>query len=84
MPQVEFSSATLDEAIEFLRRKSQNLDPEKTGVNIILQGNAKSATARLTLSLREVSIWDALNYCAQLAGLQLKESESAIILLPAD
>ena len=84
VPQVEFSSATLDEAIEFLCRKSQNLDPEKTGVNIILQGNAKSASARLTLSLREVSIWDALNYCAQLAGLQLKESESAIILLPAD
>ena len=84
LPRVEFNGATLDEAMQFFRRKSQDLDPEKTGVNIVVQGNAKSAAATLTMSLKQVPLWDALNFAAQLAGLQLEESESAIILLPAD
>jgi general secretion pathway protein D len=37
IPKVDFKDATIREAVEFLVKKSKELDPESTGVNIVLK-----------------------------------------------
>ena len=37
IPRIELQEATVAEAIEFLRLKSRQLDPEGVGVNIVLK-----------------------------------------------
>ncbi len=82
LPQVQFSEATLEEAIEFFRVKSRALDtsePEvsKRGVNIVLKD---SFAGKITLDLKEVPLMEALKYTASLAGLELQIGDNAVIL----
>lgn len=84
LPQVEFSGATIDEAVEFLQVKSRQFDPDKKGVNIVLKKSQVKNTALLTLSLKSVPLWEALNYVSELAEMTVEVGESAIVIQPAD
>ncbi len=81
LPKVQFQEATLTEAVEFLRVKSRELDPEKKGMNILVKpgGNPND---RITMQLKDVPAYEALRYCAEIAGHQLSASENAFILSP--
>lgn len=79
LPFVEFRDATVEEAIEFFRTKSLAHDPDKKGVKILLRGDAKSAP-KLTLSLKDVPLMEALRYTAELAQLQLKAAPDGLVL----
>lgn len=80
LPTVEFRDATLAEAIEFIHIKSRDLDPGKTGVNILLKGDG--GTAKITLSLKNVPVSEALRYCAELANHEISASDNAFVLTP--
>ncbi len=80
LPSVEFRDATLVEAIEFIRAKSREHDPDKKGVNILLKGDG--GTAKLTLSLIDVPVPEALHYCAELANHKLSADEDSFVLTP--
>lgn len=71
LPSVAFQNATLEEAVNFLRTKTQQLDPEKQGINIVVNIPKETATGRLTLNLKDVPLSEALSYVAQLMGLTL-------------
>ncbi len=82
LPQVQFSEATLEEAIEFFRVKSRALDtsePEvsKRGVNIVLKDGF---VGTINLDLKQVPLVEALKYTASLAGLELQIGDNAVIL----
>lgn len=81
LPKVQFQEATLTEAVEFLRVKSRELDPEKKGLNILIKpsGNPNN---RITMQLKDVPAYEALRYCAEIAGHQLSVGENAFILSP--
>ena len=79
-PSLEFRDATVTEVADFLRIKSQQLDPSKAGVNLVLKPDAAVASAKITLSLKNVSLSDTLKYVAALAGLELKADDSALVL----
>jgi hypothetical protein len=81
LPKVQFQEATLTEAVEFLRVKSRELDPEKKGLNILVKpgGNPND---RITMQLKDVPAYEALRYCAEIAGHQLSAGENAFILSP--
>ena len=81
LPQVEFRDATLDEAIAFIRAKSRDVDPDKKGVNILVKPGGKDA--KLSLSLKQVPVNEALRYIAELANHQLTLEGNAFILTPA-
>ncbi len=81
-PKIEFQDATLFEALEFLRIKSKELDPEKKGINIIAVKSKAADDAKLTLSLSDVPLSVALRYIAELAGMQIKTDEHAYLLMP--
>ncbi|MBK8092403.1 MAG: hypothetical protein IPK32_10625 [Verrucomicrobiaceae bacterium] len=81
LPQVEFQEATLDEAISFIRIKSRDADPAKQGVNILLKPGG-GANAKITLSLKNVPVNEALRYIAELTGHKLSGEAGTYIIAP--
>ncbi len=86
-PSVTFTGATLEEAIEFLRVKSKDLDTqekiaEKKGVNIILRTGDTPVTAQITLDLRDVPMSEALRYITELASMKYKVEPYAVLVVP--
>jgi beta-lactamase regulating signal transducer with metallopeptidase domain len=83
LPQVLFHEATLDEAITFIRIKSRELDPEKKGLNILVKpgGDPK---ARITMQLKDVPAYEALRYCAEIAGHALSVDGDVVVITPKD
>ena len=87
IPEISFSNATLEEAVEFLRVKSRELDnqeriEEKKGVNIILATGDKPSTARINLELKDVPMTEALRYVVELAGMKFKMEPYAVLITP--
>ncbi len=86
-PQVQFSGASIDEAVEFLRVKSRDLDtfetdPARKGVNIILKAGSDAPTASISLDLKDVPMTEALRYVTELAGMKFKVEPFAVLIVP--
>lgn len=86
-PSVQFAGATIDEAIEFLRVKSRDLDafetdPAKKGVNIILKAGETPVSAQISLDLKDVPMVEALRYVTELAGMKYKVEPFAVLVVP--
>lgn len=81
-PTVQFSGATLEEAVEFLRIKSRDLDPLKKGVNIL--NKTGDASSKISLDLRNSPLSEALNYVARLSNCQLTTDSNIYILSPSN
>lgn len=86
-PQVSFTGATVEEAIEFLRVKSKDLDTleknmERKGVNIIMKTGDTPISAQITLDLRDVPMAEALRYITELAGMKFKIEPFAVLVVP--
>jgi hypothetical protein len=79
-PSIEFRDGTVTEVVDFLRIKSQQLEPSKAGVNLVLKPDAAAVGAKISLTLKNASLADALKYVAALAGLELKADDSALVL----
>jgi len=72
IPKVEFRDATVEEAVNWLRAKSRELDPEKKGVEIILgAGTEKIKEARITLSLTDIPVNEFVKYIAEAANMEM-------------
>jgi general secretion pathway protein D len=125
IPKIEFREATVREAIDFLKQKSRELDPETDpakpkGVNIVLKLESTSGSvlptptgptttepaipgletapatvpaaptaalispseARITLSLTNIPLMEALRYITNLANLKIKVEPFAISIVP--
>jgi general secretion pathway protein D len=86
-PGVQFQGASIEEAIEFLRIKSKDLDtierdPTKKGVNIILKPGTTASTAQISLDLHDVPMVEALRYITELAGMKYKVEPFAVVVVP--
>lgn len=84
LPSVVFTNATIEEAVDFLRIKSRDLDlssAQAKGVNILLRTGDKPAPT-FSLDLREVPLGDAIRYVAELAGLEMRVEPYAILVAP--
>jgi general secretion pathway protein D len=116
IPKIDFRETSIREAIDFLKEKSRQLDPDKVGVNIVLKldnagasaaapaaGGAEAAggipgltpeaaaaapagsnpnDARITLSLSNIPLMEALRYITDLANLKVKIDPYAISIVP--
>lgn len=81
LPTVEFQDAKLADCLDFIRIKSRDLDPGKKGVNIIVKPGGDE-TARITLSLKNVPVSEALRYSAELANHKLTFDAQSYFLTP--
>jgi beta-lactamase regulating signal transducer with metallopeptidase domain len=99
IPRADFHEATLREVVDVLKQKSFDLDTSETnsakrGVNIVLKLDTVSAPgatpadpgngARITCSLINIPLIEALKYVCQLTNLKLKIDPYAVeIVSPA-
>ncbi len=83
VPQVVLDETPLPQVLQFLQQKSLDLDPDKKGLNLILNapGDPSPDTIKITLTLRNVPLSEALRYVAELAGLKLRFDEDAAVLV---
>ena len=87
IPSIEFSEVPIEDAIEFFQIRSAELDiteadPAKKGINILAQDGLDSAPP-ISMTLRDVSLGEALAYMAQYAGLKVSADAHAVILSKA-
>jgi hypothetical protein len=81
VPTVDFRDATIDEAVDFLRVRARGLDPEKVGVNIVVNA-AGIPDLKISLTLKNVPLSEALRYVAELSNLSLRAEPDALVLQP--
>lgn len=94
IPRINFRDTPVREAIDYLRQKSNELnttgtDQTRKGVDIITKLDsapeakaAPAAGAKITLSLTNVPLADALKYVAELADLSIEITPDSVILTP--
>ncbi len=86
IPKLEFKDVTVGEAVDFLTQKSVDLDitepdSSRRGVSITLKAGTRS-DAKITISLTNTPLMEAVNYIAQLAGLKCSINPSGVVLEP--
>ncbi|MDB6155221.1 MAG: hypothetical protein JWL90_3674 [Chthoniobacteraceae bacterium] len=96
IPRIEMRDTWPDEVIDFLRNKSQELDPARNGVNIVAFQLPVDATVptkvgdvrpfdapRVTYALKNVSVFDAITQAAKLSKLKVTARKDGIFVHPA-
>ncbi|MFN0078864.1 MAG: tetratricopeptide repeat protein [Prosthecobacter sp.] len=86
-PTVQFRGATIEEAIEYLRVKSRDLDTftdasGTKGVNILLRTGDAPSNASISLDLKDVPMSEALRYVTELAQMRYKVEAHAVLVTP--
>ena len=89
IPRIEFTDATVREAIEYLRAESSRqdtaaLDAADRGVNIVLKLDAAAASQTVTINLSNLPLREALTYITNLANLKFKVEPYAVLIVPLD
>ncbi|WP_395738215.1 autotransporter-associated beta strand repeat-containing protein [Prosthecobacter sp.] len=84
-PSVNFNKATVEEALEYLRVKSRDLDHSSSGVkgvNIILRTGDAPTNAEISLDLKDIPMSEALRYVTELAQMKYKVEANAVMVTP--
>lgn len=79
LPKVELADVTLTEALEGLRVLSKNASGGKVMPNVIVKGE-ELGQRKLSLSLANIPLSEALNYVTQLAGAKATYDKHAVIV----
>ena len=84
IPRINFTEATVREAIEYLKTRSEALDtdPADRGVNIVLKLDPAAASQTVTLDLANLPLREALAYITNLASLKFKVEPYAVLVVP--
>lgn len=89
IPKVDFREVTVTEAMEFLKKRAAALDsaetdPARKGVNIVVKTDEQSPenNARITLSLTDIPLRNAIEYVAKAAALKTKVEPYAVAVVP--
>ncbi len=88
LPSLDFEEATIEEGLDFLRRKTMELDtlepdPSKKGVNIVLRASKdKPPAGPITLKLTNVPVSEALRYITELTNYRYKIEPFGVVIVP--
>ena len=83
VPSIEFIDRGVTDAIDYLREKSKEIDPERTGVQIMVTGQSrgKNVDKKVTFSLQNVPLYDAIRYLCLQADLKFRINEKSQIIV---
>ena len=87
LQRINFEQATIEEVISYLHTKSVELDtidPNKSGVNFILQTKGKPTNPITMNDLRDVPMIVALDQITQLANLSYRVESHAVVITSLD
>ena len=86
VPVITFEDTTLEEAVDFLRLRSRELDkttedPAEKGVNFVIRNSTPAQPKTVTLALRDVTLRKAIENVAEAAGLSTVVGPFAVTLM---
>jgi general secretion pathway protein D len=87
IPSLDFRDANIKDVVLFLTETCRRLDASKQGVNILLLGMEGSAAAdqnNITISIRDMSLYEALQYIVEMASLKFDVQPKAVAIMPVD
>ena len=85
IPKLILKNATVSEAVDLLGKKSVEFDPAKIGAKISVHPEvfrALAADTRITLSLTNIPLGEAMKYVTSLAGLKYRWENRAFTVVP--
>ncbi len=89
IPNIEFREAHISDIVQFLREASIACCPEGTNVNLVVQVSdtntvGRGASRRVTLTMRNISLYDTLKYATEPLGLTIRFDERAIVITESE
>ena len=75
---IDFSGATLEEVIEYLRVRSRDVDPDRKGVDFVMSVPSDTPKRSISLNLIDVPIVEVLRYATEVAGVGYRVEEFAV------
>ncbi|MEI6891570.1 MAG: hypothetical protein V5783_05290 [Pontiella sp.] len=85
IPSLDFRDANIKDVVLFLAETCRRQDPTKQGVNILLLGMGDSMVAEqnnITISIRDMSLYEALQYIVEMASLKFDVQPRAVAVMP--
>jgi hypothetical protein len=82
VPQIQFKEATLGSALDFMRKKAEELSGGKQPVNFVVSPGVDRDGTTVTLALREVPYTEALRYIGDLANVSFEYQKYAVVVKP--
>src|SRR5205823_2198277 len=82
MEKVDLREASLAEALDFLKQKAATVSGGKVAVNFVLQVDEQTQAKKVTLTLQKVPFTEVLRYVGDLAEVQFKFEQYAIVVKP--
>ncbi len=84
IPGLRFRETSVLEAVEFLQKRSMEIDPEKKGVHFVLEAPPDLLRNRtITIALSECGLMEAVREVAALAGLVIEPTDAGLLLRAA-
>ena len=81
IPSIKLKDVTMNQAIDALRRHAREIDPEGSGINIIVQQKDLPAKeVKINLDLTNVPMRDAINYISKSVGMTMSRSPKVVLI----
>ncbi|MBT8043040.1 MAG: hypothetical protein KJN98_07700, partial [Pontiella sp.] len=87
IPSLDFRDANINDVVMFLTETARRVDAQKKGVNIVLLGMNTSMAAdqgSITISIRDMSLYEALQYIVEMASLKFDVQAKAVAVMPVN
>jgi general secretion pathway protein D len=75
---VDFSGATLEEVIEYLRVRARDVDPEGKGIDFVIGLPSDVPLPPVSLNLVDVPVEEVLRYATEITGVTYRVEEFAV------
>jgi hypothetical protein len=83
IPQLQFKEATLNSAVDFMKKKVSDLTGGKKSINIVNKLSPEAQNTPITLNLTNIPFTEALRYIAEMVGAKVEYQKYAVVLAPA-
>ena len=81
IPKVDFSEATLEEVVEYLRVRSRDLDKTGRGVDFVVNLPENQASRQITLYLENVPLAEVIRYVTEKAAATFRVEDRAVRII---
>ncbi len=91
IPSLDFRDANIKDVVLFLTETCRRMDPSGRGVNMVLLGGLGSSDSmdvdegnNITISIRDLSLYDALKVIVEMASLRFEVDENMVMIMPVN
>ncbi|MFZ5806959.1 MAG: hypothetical protein ACOY3I_07115 [Verrucomicrobiota bacterium] len=81
---LDFQEADVRQVIAYLAQKSREMDSKKEGVNFVMQLPSMEKPTTISMSLRDVSLLNALDFIRKISGIRYRVEEYAVVIFSSE